>query len=132
MACAGQRPSDGALYACGANWNPDKMALGRSSDGGETWAKQMRFVELDDELSCPAGTGHAVKCAGLWEGIAIQFGIGVPDAGPVPADATPGTEDGGDKTSPKPDCGCSLAFASVLLAAPWPRRRRRGSASATT
>ena len=125
MACIGERPSDGALFTCGANWNPDKMALGRSSDGGKTWQKLMRFIEIDDELACPAGSGHVSKCAGIWQGIACQFGIGKGDAGPLTPDAAVVTPDAGTSTN-HPDCGCSISFAAVLLVLPWPRRRRRG------
>jgi BNR/Asp-box repeat len=122
MACVGERPADGALFACGANWNPDKMAIGRSSDGGETWTKLMRFIDLDGELTCPAASGHVAKCAGIWQGIACQFGIGKgPDAGVADASVEP---DAGETTS-HPDCGCSIGIAAVFVVWPWPRRRRR-------
>ncbi len=127
MACVGERsgatPRDqAALFTCGANWNPDRLAIGRSTDGGQTWQKTMRFIDLDNELACPAGDGHNDKCAGLWTGIACQFGIGKPDAGVGPdASIEP---DAGAPPSPGPDCGCSMGLAAVLLVVPWPRRRR--------
>lgn len=108
MACVGER-SDGVLFACGANWNPDKFALGRSTDG-QTWQKVFRFIEIDGQLACGGGTGHAAECAALWEVTACQFGIGKPDAGPIPGrdagaggDGGPGGDEGGGG-----DCGCRM------------------------
>jgi photosystem II stability/assembly factor-like uncharacterized protein len=125
MACVARRPSDGALFTCGANWNPDKMAIGRSTDGGQTWAPVMRFIDIDNELSCPAGSGHVNKCAGFWQGIACQFGIGKQDAGVGVADAAVGADASDTGPGQKSDCGCSLSFAALFVLLPWPRRRRR-------
>lgn len=121
MACAGERP-DGVLFACGANWNPDRFALGRSVDG-ETWEKVFRFVELAGDLECPAASSHGVSCAPLWPAIATQFGIGVPDAGPGTPDAAPAGADGGGDG---PGCGgCAISLGLAGAVALWPRRRGR-------
>ena len=55
MACLTQDAS-GDLLGCGANWEPDFKAIARSQDGGATWTKQWRFIEMADALQCPAGT----------------------------------------------------------------------------
>jgi photosystem II stability/assembly factor-like uncharacterized protein len=125
MACAGRRPADDALFACGANWNPDRMALARSADDGKSWTKIFRFIEIDDELSCPMSSEHAQVCSPLWGGVACGFGIGKFDAGVV--DGGPGADAFMVDPPPDDDCGCSVAPAAVLLAWPgfWRRRRRR-------
>src|SRR6185436_8301846 len=72
MACVGQRANGGDLFACGHNWSPDRFALGRSSDFGQSWSKIVRFVELDGELECPADSKHALRCSSewpMWEGM---------------------------------------------------------------
>jgi hypothetical protein len=120
MNCAARRPGDGALFACGANWTPDRFALGRGTDGN-TWDAVVRFSEIDDQLACPAGSGHAQSCASLWPGIVNQFGIGQGgDAGPETADAGPHMTKGSDGCG-----GCQVGFAAILVVAPWRRRRRR-------
>ncbi|HTE54256.1 MAG TPA: hypothetical protein VK698_25550 [Kofleriaceae bacterium] len=87
LACLGER-SDGTLFGCGANWEPDNFALGSSTDG-ETWDKVFRFSETTGPLDCPAETQQA-ECAALtWPTLCVMFGIcddldasvGGPDAG---------------------------------------------------
>jgi hypothetical protein len=121
MTCAGRRPEDGALHACGANWTPDRFALAESTDDGQHWTKLVRFSELDGELDCPAGSGHATLCASLWPGIVNQFGIGEQDAGPDEGiDAGPMPPKNGSS-----GCGgCQVGLAALLVVWPWRRRRR--------
>jgi hypothetical protein len=71
LACVGQR-GDGAVFGCGANWEPDFMAVARTRDG-RTWSKQFRFVELAGTLDCPAGTGEHDTCAAMWPALEQQF-----------------------------------------------------------
>lgn len=119
MACVGERAADGALFACAANWNPDRMALGRSTDT-DAWEKVIRFVEIDDQLQCPAGSGHDVKgCDDLWPGTACQFGIGKPDAGPGTPDGGPPMDGGGATIDAGmggggEDCGCRVGGRTAV------------------
>lgn len=65
IGCLGTRP-DGSLVACGPNWDPDFMAVGRSDDGAQ-WQKIFRFGELVGPLACPAGTAaHDICEAQEW------------------------------------------------------------------
>jgi photosystem II stability/assembly factor-like uncharacterized protein len=124
MACVTER-SDGALFACGANWKPDFFALGRSSDG-QTWDKVVRFSEIAGPVSCPVGTVQRDICEGkLWPGLAEQFGIGRVDAGPTPdagggGGGGDGCCDGGAGAG-----GAPLAVVIAVLGAGLLRRGRR-------
>ena len=117
--------SDGTLFACGDNWDPDRFALGSSSDG-ETWSKVYRFVETEGALECPDGTVQADRCErALWPPLCEDLGIcpvpqGRPDAGDERI-----VEDGG--------CGCSSggspgSFGLLLILASLVHVRRRHSA----
>lgn len=121
MACVGERPADLELFACGANWNPDRMGLGRSVDDAATWTPIFRFGQMDDEIQCAPGTTHAVDCD--WTATACQFGIGKPDAGPGTTDAGPQI-DGGMMPPPDPGCGCGISVAFAFFVLPGRRRRR--------
>ena len=59
--CLGQR-ADGTLLGCGANWQPDFKAVARSRDGGATWEKVWRFVELAGAAPCADGTVQHDTC----------------------------------------------------------------------
>lgn len=73
LGCLGKRP-DGTLIGCGANWDPDFMAVGESSDSAQ-WQKIFRFVELAGAVACPTGTpGYDVCDQQLWPGMQQQFG----------------------------------------------------------
>lgn len=73
LACLGER-SDGTLFGCGDNWEPDNFALG-SSDDGETWTKVYRFSETIGPLECPAGTAQAECAAVDWPALCMTLGI---------------------------------------------------------
>jgi hypothetical protein len=90
MACAAQR-QDGQLFACGANWDPDFAALGRSTTGQvANFTKLFRFVDMAGPLACPAGTPqHDVCELQLWPAVKEQFGIKDPIADGPPPDAPP-------------------------------------------
>ncbi|MEZ4362567.1 MAG: sialidase family protein [Kofleriaceae bacterium] len=65
---------DGTLLGCGANWEPDFFALGRSSDAHD-WRKVTRFSDMVGPLSCPAGTAQHDTCEiSLWPSLREQFG----------------------------------------------------------
>lgn len=98
LACIGES-SDGILFGCGANWEPDFFALGRSTDG-ETWSKVYRFSETAGPLECPDGTQQATCAVENWPGLCSFFGIcqSVDAAPPAEDDgATDGDEDGGNQ-----------------------------------
>jgi len=130
LECLGQR-SDGTLLGCGANWQPDFMALAKSADGGQTWQKVWRFVELHGPLSCPDGTAEHDMCdLGLWPNLQSQFGSTGPTCGAFQTDAAPA----GDPAPTKKKSGCDagagapvsalVAFTIVALVLLLRRRRR--------
>jgi hypothetical protein len=106
MSCAGVRPADEDYFSCGANWEPDQMAFGRSLDLA-TWTKLFRFVEIAGPLDCPAGTPQHDDCAPDWCQVCQQFGCPdprcarPPDAGPA-VDGGAAADDGGSWP-----CGCA-------------------------
>ncbi|MBK7072408.1 MAG: hypothetical protein IPH44_08885 [Myxococcales bacterium] len=120
-ACLGDRGD--ALFACGANWEPDFFSLGRSADA-IAWNKDFRFVEMMGPLACPAGTVQRDQCeAVLWPAIREQFGIPTPDGERVDAPGPP--------SDPRGCCGVGAGGAGfgalglgVLLVL---CRRRSGS-----
>ncbi len=79
-ACLAER-EDNQLLTCGTNWDPDFLALGRSSDGDQ-WQKIFRFVELAGPVACPAGTPQYDTCESLmWPSLREQFGVTGPKCG---------------------------------------------------
>jgi hypothetical protein len=103
LLCIGKSPS-GQLVGCGANWEPDYMAVAATTDTS-TWTKLFRFAELDGVVSCPAGTIDHDDCDVMqWPTIAAQFGVigpSCPSAVDVPADASMGgsnADNGGGKS----------------------------------
>lgn len=127
MACVEER-ADGALFACGANWDPDLFTLGRSEDA-QAWSKVIRFHEMQGPLRCPQGTEQYDVCElRQWPAVREQFGVtgpidggpsATPDAGVPPGDDKPGCCDSGG--------GAATAGVLVLLGAVlvWRGRRRR-------
>jgi photosystem II stability/assembly factor-like uncharacterized protein len=113
--------ANGDLLACGSNWEPDNMALGRSTDGGMTWTKVFRFAEMTGPVSCDPGTVQHDTCeVRLWPSLAEQFGVDRPtvDAGPG-IDAGSGKENGGGT------CGGCNAGGGLALLVLWPVLWRR-------
>lgn len=105
--CLGKAP-DGSLIGCGANWDPDFMAVAKSIDGA-TWSKVWRFVNMAGPLTCPGGTAERDMCdVQLWAGIQQQFATTGPACG---ADATDGTGD----VTPKKGGGCCDTGSPVGL-----------------
>jgi hypothetical protein len=116
----------GELLACGANWDPDFFALGRSQDGQE-WQKVFRFSEMDSAYPCEAGTTQYDVCEALrWPALCEMFQCRGSDAGPLPADAGSGGTGKGGCCDASPGAGHGSALLAVLLLLLWtaPRRRR--------
>ncbi len=101
LACVTES-SKGVLYGCGNNWIPDYFAIGTSTDAA-TWAPLFRFTDIKGPVSCSQGTTQRDVCENeLWQGLAMQLGIGV-----NAVDAGPDTSDAGTEARPPSDgCGC--------------------------
>lgn len=124
LACLGEA-TDGTLYGCAANWQPDNKAVAISRDGA-TWQKRFQFAELAGPLDCPAGTPTHDRCGSLWPTIRQQFGAAGP-ACPAPPPPPP-------KRVAPPSGGCCDAGGSpsLLILLALLRARRASSDSATS
>jgi hypothetical protein len=128
LACLGQAP-DGSLYGCAANWDPDYMAITRSTDGGATFRKIGRFAELAGPLACPDGTAERDVCdRAQWPSVQAQLAATGPTCGARGSDAAPA------EPPPPPARGCcdagdaQGALVSACAAVLWLGRRRRRAA----
>jgi hypothetical protein len=133
LECLGQAP-DGTLIGCGANWQPDYMAVTKSTDGGATWQKVWRFVELYGPLACPDGTAEHDMCdLGQWPTLQAQFGSTGPTCG---AYANGDGPPAGDPPPKKKTSGCNVGAGAgigmlcALLAVLVVTRLRRPQRSA--
>lgn len=122
-----------ALYAC-ADAKTSGFSIGRSLDGGATFASVLDFDALCGATGCDRSTPVGMTCQEDWERLAPRLGTmcGVPDAGvasgtqPEASDAgTASTEASTDDASPEPgpfvlSGGCALApLASHPGAGGW-------------
>lgn len=135
LMCLGKRGDE--LFGCGANWKPDYKALAHSSDGGKTWQKQLRFVEIAGPVDCPAGTAEHDTCVNDWSGsggLQSQFGTTGPVCGGSAAPPDAGTGSGsGSATDPGKRSGgcCDVGTAAAATTIPgmavvvFALRRRR-------
>jgi hypothetical protein len=125
LACVGQR-GDGAVFGCGANWDPDFKAVARTSDGA-TWGKVFRFVELAGPVACPAGTAEHDTCGGLWPAVQQQFGATGPTCGvePTPDNPPPPKKKSGGCCDAGGSSGGLGAIALAALCGGATLRRRR-------
>jgi uncharacterized protein (TIGR03382 family) len=123
-ACLAER-SDNTLFACGTNWEPDFMALGRSNDA-TGWQKTFRFVELAGPLQCPHRTAQYEQCELLgWPVLREQFTAVAPACAAQPDAPGPPPGDGGgccDASAGGP--ASALAGIALYLVAGLRRRRR--------
>lgn len=136
---------EGELWACGNDFR-DLFAVGRSTNGGDSFEPMLTFERLDGVLECPAGSPVAAMCPALWPDLQALLGI-MPDAGAPALDAGSSAPDAGADAGLEPaaassDCGCRVSGARAgaswtgpvlaLLAATllgWRTRRpRRGHA----
>ncbi|HTM19021.1 MAG TPA: hypothetical protein VL172_00880 [Kofleriaceae bacterium] len=128
-ACLGQRPSDGTIFSCGSNGDPDLFALGKLTDYDTwSWTKVMRFADMAGPLECaPGGVQYDICQSQVWPTLCVDFGVCVAaDAGPIddagpPDDA--GDGGGGDGCCRAGGPGHAL-LALVLIPFLLPRRRR--------
>lgn len=126
LGCLGRR-SDGSLLGCGANWQPDFMALTKSADAG-SWSKVFRFVEMAGVLECPAGSAETETCGPMWSVMAEQFGTSGPKCGP---EAVPDAPPDAGATKPPSGVGCcdggagSAGGVWFVVIGAWTMRRRR-------
>jgi hypothetical protein len=131
LECLGQSP-DGTLIGCGANWQPDSMAVSKSTDGGATWQKVWRFVELYGPLACPDGTPEHDSCdLGQWPTLQAQFGATGPTCGayangdgPPAGDPPPKKKTSGCNVGAGAGVGMLCALLAVLIVARLRRPRR--------
>jgi hypothetical protein len=129
LACVAKR-ADGTLFACGANWMPDYMAVAKSVDGAVSWQKVWRFVELAGAVKCAEGTvQHDVCEIAQWDcpscatDLKRQFGAKGPSCG----------AEAGDPPIPDPPkkdgccdagAGAQTSLVWLLVVAWWLTRRR--------
>ncbi|HEY6175354.1 MAG TPA: hypothetical protein VIX73_12945, partial [Kofleriaceae bacterium] len=127
LACIGQR-SDGAVFGCGANWEPDFKAVARTTDG-TSWSKLFRFVELAGPLDCPAGTGEHDTCGEMWPALQQQFATTGPTAcgldSPPADDAPPLSKKSGGCCETGTAPGALGGFALLAALCLGLARRRR-------
>ena len=126
LACLVQR-SDGVMFGCGTNWDPDFKSIATSPDGGATWHRVWRFDELAGPLSCPDGTAEHDTCAVQeWAMVKSNFAPSGPSCGSnVLPDAPPSPR----KSSAGGGC-CEVGDAGAatvgwLFGLGWLVRRRR-------
>jgi uncharacterized protein (TIGR03382 family) len=129
LACVAKRADDGALFGCGANWDPDFKAVARSVDGGATWDKVWRFVEIAGAVQCDGGTIQRDTCdLALWDcptcqtDLKRQFGAKGPACGA-------GASDPPMDPAPKKGCcdaggGATTNLVWLIVLGWWLRRRR--------
>ncbi|MEO8700891.1 MAG: sialidase family protein [Kofleriaceae bacterium] len=117
VGCLGKRP-DGTLLTCAANWEPDFMAVGTSSDATH-WDPLFRFSQLAGPLVCPAGTQGHETCEQLWPGLDEQFGVVGPACGATPDGAEPSSGGCCEAGGPAPIGLAMMTFALMIV-----RRRR--------
>ena len=129
LGCLAVKP-DGTLLGCGANWQPDYMALGRAQNP-LAFQKLFRFVDLAGPVDCPAGTTEADMCAPMWPALKQQFGAtgpgtcgAQPDLPVIDLPTPPPPKDGGccDAGASGPASFAVGGLAGLLL---FGRRRRR-------
>jgi hypothetical protein len=127
LACIAVAP-DGDLLGCGANWEPDFMAVARRE--GDTWTKVFRFTELLGPLACPVGSGGERTCTPGWRYLDDILKTKGPTCGPHARDGAP--PEIPPPPSPPPESCCGVAarpssLAWVLVLAWMLVRPRRAS-----
>ncbi len=137
LGCLAQKP-DGTLVGCGANWQPDYMAVGRAQNP-LAWQKLFRFVDLAGPAQCAAGTTTEQQCTPMWPALKAQFGATGPgtcgaiaDLEAVDLPTPPPPKAGGCCDAGEGTPGSILALSALAGAVVLRRRRRCSAASPTT
>lgn len=120
------RRSDGVLFGCGSNWDPDFKAVWKSEDNGATYTKIWRFVEMAGALACPAGTPqHDVCDVQQWSGMVDQFAPKGPACGAnmVVDDPAPQHHGGCCETGGEPASDAVWALGVLLVVTRGSRSR---------
>lgn len=130
LACLAKR-SDGVLFGCGANWDPDFKAVAKSGDGGASWEKVWRFVEIAGAVKCSEGTVQHDTCDVVqWDCPTCQTDLKRQFGAKGPACGVEGTDPPIDQP-PKKNGGCCDAGSGaagnlvwLLAIGYWLTRRR--------
>jgi hypothetical protein len=116
-----------ALYACAWNFDPDRAAVARSTDGGRSFQRLFQYQDTATIAACPAGSSVAQVCPTAWNLYAGELGIDParrpgpgPGIDPEPMPMTPGCAAAGGGTG----AGGALLPALGLLATLARRRFR--------
>jgi hypothetical protein len=121
----------GELWACTQNYG---VGITQSDDAGimkttdfTAWTKVLRYQDLTEAVSCPAGTPQHDSCAPMWCAVCAQLGCTPPasyacpvpgdDAAPPPAKKSGCCDTGAGAGGP---LALALSVASLVLR---PRRR---------
>ena len=106
----------GAVLACSSQFQPDNAAVARSTDGAQSFASILNYVDTVGPVDCPAGTPVGDLCPSYWYmygaqlGISFDAGTGVNDAGMMPP------KGGGCSVSAVGSAVGGVAGAALLLA----------------
>lgn len=134
LACLDQR-SDGIVFGCGANLDPDHMALASSTDG-HTWQPVLQLQHIDGIVSCPSGTTEADTCSAEWTSLMTQLSIsGPPSCGVVPDGLLDGARSTGTGAHRSGCCdtnGSPGGLVIAVLVGPILVRRRRAACLETS
>ena len=129
LACLAKR-ADGTLFGWGANWDPDFKAVARSTDGGASWEKVWRFVEIAGAVQCGAGTVQhdtcdvaQLDCPSCQTELKLPFGAKGPSCGAAASDppVSPPPKNGGCCDAGDGAAGSALFALGLLVLV---RRRR--------
>ena len=129
LVCIAAR-SDGVLFGCGANWDPDFKAVARSADG-VSWEKVWRFVEIAGAVKCAPGTVQHDTCdVALWDCPSCMTDLKRQFGAKGPACGVNATDPPIDTMPPKKGCcdagpGGAVNLVWFVLGALWLTRRRR-------
>ena len=135
--------SSAGLYAC-ADEFVDGFTVGRSDDGGATWAPLMHLQDLCGPLECAAETSVGAVCGADWPVTKATLGAECAGSGATGSTSSSASTGGGDTSESGSGCGCRAAgevegergagaraaFAAALalaLGSARRRRRRRGA-----
>ncbi|HUQ06866.1 MAG TPA: hypothetical protein VM261_30445 [Kofleriaceae bacterium] len=119
--CLIVRPTDQSLWACANNLPPDRMAVGRSSDGMAEWLPKLQYKDIDGPVRCDPGTTQFDDCqATQWCVVAETHGASTDeiscaaDAG-VDGPGGPPPKDGCCNSSTTPGSSALMSLIVMLM-----------------